>query len=330
MDQIVDAGTEIIEHGQLSREEFLRRFDRWMRLDVAAGNASPATLRSYASDVAQHLGWLNDQNLHPTTVSDDDLKLYRADLVDRYALSTVARKLVAIRRFYEMAHARGVLPRNPAARLRSPVDHTSRAENVKYLPYDKLRAVFALPVDLHGDMPRGCRDRAILVAMGIHGLRTIEVHRLDVEDYEDGPAQYGTLHLFGKGDRRRTVYLTKETQPILEDWLAARQELGATDPAIFLTLHCGVRRDRDPHHRISRRSIRSLVDNYLQKAGAKRPGISCHALRHSFATHALANGARLIDISQVLGHSSVTTTQVYAQVVDREKHNPSKTLGDLL
>jgi len=73
-----------------------------------------------------------------------------------------------------------------------------------------------------------------------------------------------------------------------------------------------------------------MVNHYLEVVGAKKPGVSCHALRHSYATLSLAAGASLLAISGSLGHSSVTTTQVYAKIVDKARNNPAKLLGGLL
>jgi site-specific recombinase XerD len=301
-----------------------------MRLDVANGNASRATLRSYASDVKQHLRWLAMEGVSPSTVTEDDLKAYRSWLVENYAISTVGRKLVSIRRFYEMAHARGYLSTNPGARLNAPRDHTDQAERRKYVSKEDVKLILSLPLKIHGQTPRGFRDLTILAFMGIHGLRTKEVCALDMKDFESDLGSYGVLHVFGKGDKWRTVYLASETQTVLDKWLVCRNGLGTESEAIIVTLHRGVRHDRKPYHRIARRSVRAIVDGYLTKAGAKAPGVSCHALRHSAATHALEAGARLVDIQQMLGHASVTTTQIYAHVVNRDKRNPARRTAGIL
>jgi len=328
--------TEIVETTgypvAASQEQILEWFAEWMRLDVADGQGSPDTLRAYAGDVRQHLTWAAELGLRPATMAYDDLKRYRAWLLKQYAVSTVGRKLVAVRRFYEMAQAAGYIQRNPGARLRSPHDRTERAERIKFLSWDDFCTVLSLPTEMYADkQPARCdRDLAILTCMGVHGMRVIEVHRLDIDDVALSDGDYGVMSVFGKGSKWRDVYLTGETRPVMDAWLRSREKLDAPDDAVFVTLHTGVRKNLKPHHRISKRSIRALVDGYLKAAGAKRPGISCHAMRHSFATHALDHGAELKHISKALGHQSVVTTQVYAQVLDRDKHNPSRVLSGIV
>lgn len=306
-------------------EEMLEAFQRWMRLDVADGCASPETLRAYFCDVRQHLEWLVGLGLRPAEAGEDELKEFRAHLVERYAVSTVGRKLASVRRFYGMAVARGALGQNPAAGLKAPRDRTAREERVKYLTMEAVRRVLGLP---NLATPKGLRDKAALVLMSLHGLRVIEVHRLDLGEMELEVGEAGTLRVLGKGDKWRTVLLTEETREVLRMWLAARALMRSGSAAVFLTMHWGNR--GEPGERISTRGIRGMVDGYLRAAGVKRAGISCHSLRHSFATLSLAAGGNLLAISGALGHSSVTTTQVYAKIVDKARHNPAKLLVGLL
>jgi len=310
----------------LSADEILAAFAAWMRLDVADGNPSPETIRVYLGDLRAHLAWLADQGLQPAQAGEEDLKSYRAHLVERYAISTVGRKLASIRRFYQMAQARDLIAGNPAEGLRAPRQKTERHERVKYLTQVALQRLLAAP-DLN--TPKGSRDRAIMVLMIIHGLRVVEVHRADLEDLDLEAGESGELRVLGKGDKGRTVLLTDETREEIRRWLAARNLMATDSPALFVTMHWSTAHAQ-PGGRISRRGLRAMVDTYLERTGAKKPGISCHALRHSFATHSLANGAELLAISGALGHASITTTQVYAKIVDKARSNPAKFLTGLL
>lgn len=307
-------------------DDVLEAFQRWMRLDVAEGNASPQTLRAYFSDVRQHLVWLAGEGMRPAEAGEEELKAYRAYLVERYSVSTVGRKLASVRRFYGMAQARGLIGHNPAAGLKAPRDKTERSERVKYLPLEAVRRVLAAP---NVNTPKGIRDRAVLVLMALHGLRVCEVHRLDLEDVNLEKGEAGELRVFGKGSKWRTVLLTAETREVLRMWLAARALMRSGSRAVFLTMHW-TDAVATPGERISTRGLRRMVNGYLEVCGVKREGVSCHALRHSYATLSLAAGASLLAISGSLGHSSVTTTQVYAKIVDRAKHNPAKLLVGLL
>lgn len=323
---------EIVEVGQAQHTpaEILELFARWMRLDTADGNASVETLRAYASDVRQHLAWLVEHNIAPSVCTEDDLKAYRAYLVSQYAVSTAGRKLVAVRQFYRMAHSKGYIHTNPGDGLRSPVDRTNPAERIKYVPEAGIRRLLAMPEQKHGSTPRAHRDRSILSLMAIHGLRTVEVHRLDVGNIDRQATAYGALHIFGKGSKWRTVALIARTRDELNAWLADRDLLDADTEAVFVTLHWGRRKGETSHHRISTRSIRSAVDGYMEAVGVKGERISCHALRHSCATLAHARGADIYDLAQLLGHADVATTGIYTEIVNRDERNPSRLLEDLL
>jgi site-specific recombinase XerD len=311
-----------LEPVRLDIEGILELFDGWMKLDVGDGRASPLTLISYRSDMKQHLLWLVEQGLTPAQVTTYGLKAYRSHLVEQYKVSSVGRKLASIRRFYQMAHAHGFLPANVSYGLKSPVDKTEQSERIAYLTLVSLKALFAA-TETAREPAAQIRDKCILALMAIHGLRVCEVSRLDLADVDLEAGEEGTLAALGKGDKRRGVLLTDETRLTVEKWLAVRRLMHADSPALFLALS-------GPPERISTRGLRAMVDGYLVKIGAKKAGVSCHALRHTFATQSLAAGASLLAISGAMGHSSVTTTQVYAKIVDKARNNPAKFLVGLL
>jgi Site-specific recombinase XerD len=223
-----------------------------------------------------------------------------------------------------MARARGAMGHDPAVGLNAPPDKTERHEKVKYLGFDTVRRLLAQP---NPNDAKGIRDRAVMALMAVHGLRVVEVHRLDVGDVDLEAGEAGTLHVFGKGDKHRTILLTDETRLLIERWLAARKLMRHDGAALFLSMHWSNGAETG---RISTRGLREMVDGYLVEIGAKKEGVSCHSLRHSYATLSLAAGAPLLAISGSLGHASVTTTQVYAKIVDKAKNNPAKLLGGLL
>ena len=324
--EAVGQGGVLVPVGEPTIEEILAAFQGWMRLDVAEGNASPQTLRAYFSDVRQHLEWLAALGLRPAQAGEEELKEYRAYLVDGYQVSTVGRKLASVRRFYEMARARGLIGHNPAAGLKAPRDKTAQEDKVKYLPQIAVQRVLSLP---NLNTPKGVRDRAVLVLMALHGLRCIEVHRLSLEDLDLETGEAGEMRVFGKGDKWRMILLTEETREELRRWLKVRELMRVDSPAVFVTMHWTAAK-KEPGQRISTRGLYGLVVGYMKAAGVKKPGFGPHSLRHSCATLGLAAGASLLAISGMLGHSSVTTTQVYAKIVDRARENPAKFLVGLL
>jgi len=300
--------------------DLLARFADFLRLNVAEGDASPETLRGYRADARDFVGWCATAGLNPARASYDDLVAYRKTLVEHgYKRGTVARKLNALRRLYEALRSWGLRSDNPAAGLKPPTDATAPEDRRKFLPLEGLARLLASP---QGDSPRARRDRAILALMAYHGLRVSEVSRLVVTDYAAGDLARLTVH--GKGSKQREVYLVDNTTRLLDAWLQVRVARPRV-PAIFT--------DLDNHHRgkgMTARAIRHQVDGYLTAVGLKAEGVSCHSLRHSFATWSLAGGAKLLSISQALGHSSIETTQVYAKIVDRVQENPALYLGRML
>ena len=307
-------------------------FAKFLRLHVADGDASPQTIRSYYTNAAQFVAWCRERGIDPATASDDDIRAYRRHLVRDYALGTVAVKLAGVRRLYEAIVWRGLRKDNPAAGLRAPKDKTARAERVKFLPLDGLRRLLDAP---KGDDPAAVRDQAILALMGRHGLRVSEVagpvydgdgrKRLGLE-VSDVDLSAGTVTVTGKGRKSRTVILTETSKSALAGWLAVRDTLARPrESALFVAL--------DNAHKgsgMSDRSIRYLVDGYLDALDLKAEGISCHSLRHSAATWARAGGAKLDALADQLGHASTDTTRVYARIVDKMTENPARFLEAML
>jgi site-specific recombinase XerD len=301
-------------------DQLLEAFQEFMRLDVAQGDASPETVRTYWGQVQAFVAWCEEERIEPSLASHDDLKAYRSALIeDDYARSTIAGRLNSVRRFYEMARARGFRHDNPAEGLKAPRDLSEGTARVKWLPLGAVQRLLDAP---DATQATGIRDRAILLLLTVHGLRRMEVARLQIDDLDlEGLA----ISILGKGRKRRRVPLVEETTAAIKAWLELRAGLAAPrETAVFVATHGGG--NGGPGHAMSRRSINRLVDGYLEHLGLKRDGISCHALRHSYATLSLAAGARLDVISRTLGHASVTTTQVYADIIDIAAQNPARFL----
>ena len=308
----------------VQESDLLAAFAEFLRLDVAQGDASPETVRTYWSNVRQYLNWCAGEGVHPALALEEDLKGYRAHLVEAgYKRTTMATKLAVVRRFYQMAQARGYRADDPSRGLKAPQEHTDRAERVKWLPLLAVKRLLDAP---DGETPKGKRDRVIVALMALHGLRAVEVHRLGVGDVD---LNAGRITVLGKGKRTRNVFLVEKTTVYLRDWLAVRGAVAAQgEQALFVNVHWGGYGGKAgvAGRRMSRRGVRAAVDGYLEKLGLKAAGVSCHALRHTFATLSKAAGADLLAISHALGHSSVTTTQVYADIVDKATNNPTRFL----
>jgi site-specific recombinase XerD len=305
---------------ELAKADILDAFAAFLRLNVAQGDASPETVRSYHAHMGQFVAWCGDHGVNPALATEEDLERYRAYLAGTgYGRGTIAVKLSVVRRLYQAAAWRGLRTDNPAAGLKAPKERGTRADRVKYLPLAGFRALVDAP---DKGTAKGKRDRAILALLGYHGLRVSEVAGLTIDDLHLGDPAWVTVT--GKGAKTRQVYLTASSRKTLETWLSARP-IGGGHRHIFTTLD-----NRTYGQPLSGRSVRYMVDGYLEAQGLKEPGISCHSLRHSFATWSLAGGAKLESIQDTLGHASVETTQVYAKIVDKMRENPTLYLEKLL
>jgi site-specific recombinase XerD len=301
-------------HRPIVQRNLLDAFAQFLRLDVAAGDASADTVRGYKAQVQQWVTWCRTEAIDPAAATTTDIKRYRAQLVERgIKASTIATKLVALRRLYQAAQDHGLRADNPAAGVKPPRDKRP-AEDFRYLSEVDLALLFrAVPKDA-GIKP--LRDRALLALLGLQGLRTVELQRANVEDLEPRGAST-VLLVRGKG-RDRLGYLRADVAEAINMYLAARSTVVPDDQGTPLIAATG---NRTGGRRLSRRSVRRIVDFYLTKIDVKKPGVSNHALRHTCGTLTYKHSRDLRAVQDLLGHADPKTTSRYAHVVDRERNN---------
>ena len=268
--------------------------------ELARGNASPHTLRSYGADLRQFLEYFSptgETPPHPRAIGQLEIREWLAGLYDRnLAAVTMNRKLAALRMFFAFLHREGVVPFNPA-----------RLVNSRKTP-KKLPAVIteeranALIDGLESAAAQlyPARDRAIFELLYGCGLRASELTGLDLADVDRAERW---LRVRGKGRKERQAPFGSKAAEALDRWLAARADL-ARDNALFVN-----RRGR----RLSPRGLQYIVKFYARLL-AGDSSLHPHALRHAFATHLLSDGADLRSIQELLGHARLTTTQKYTQV----------------
>ncbi len=297
-------------------------FADFLRVDVASGDASDDTIRSYRSEVELWVAWCIEQGVDPATVTVAEVKLYRQALIENnYSPVTVKWKLSILRRFYDAACNAGLRPDNPAAGVKAPRQRQA-TEDFKYLCDDELAKLFAAipnPDEAIGlEKVRHLRNLLTVSMMALQALRTVEVHRANVDDLLE-KGEHLTLLVRGK-TRDRMVYLRPDTAKRMREYLALR-DAGSRDKLgtpLFATIgyHGG-------EARLSRRTIRIYTDRFLEVAGLKRPGISNHALRHTAATLGYLHTGDLRAVQEFLGHADPRMTSRYAHVVDMAKRNPA-------
>jgi len=265
---------------------------------------SPQTLRAYRKDLAQFGEYLAEERRDgeaPGPEGIDTLavrgfvaRLSRSGL----GKSSIARKLSAVRSFLRHAVREGRLESSPAESIRAP-------RVPKALPRTMtVDEIFNLLDHIQGDGPAALRDRAILELLYGGGLRVSELVALDQDDLDLSAL---LVRVLGKGNKERLVPFGRKAGEALSRWLDRSRPLrakGDEPQAVFLNLRGG---------RLSDRSVRRILDRRLRDA-AIHARLSPHALRHSFATHLLGAGADLRSIQELLGHSSLSTTQRYTHV----------------
>jgi integrase/recombinase XerC len=215
---------------------------------------------------------------------------------------TIGRKLSAVRGFFRYLHLEGRLPTNPAQAVRAP-----RMEKrlPGHLTRPEVEAVFRLAEARAAENTlAGTRDLAVLELLYGSGVRLSELHGLNLGDLD---LATGQMKVKGKGRKERIIPLTRRAIQAVQRYEPRRRKaLGsATEPREPNALLLNAKGSR-----LSRRSIQRIVGSYLEKAAADQ-GLSVHSMRHSFATHLLDAGADLLAVKELLGHVSLSTTQIY-------------------
>ncbi|GGM79679.1 tyrosine recombinase XerD [Longimycelium tulufanense] len=264
------------------------------------------TLDSYRRDLRRYLAFLAELGI-------DDLAQVTADHIGAFlaalrgggpgrpplAVSSAARTLVAVRGLHRFAHAEGRVPVDVAREVSPP---TPPRRLPRALPLDD---VIKLLESGGGDDPRALRDRALLELLYSTGARISEAVGLDLDDID---AAERTVVLEGKGGKQRLVPIGRPALSAVDAYLVrSRPGLAARgrgSPAVFLNARGG---------RLSRQSAWQAVQTAAERAGIAAE-VSPHTLRHSFATHLLEGGADVRVVQELLGHASITTTQVYTLV----------------
>ena len=265
------------------------------------------TVEAYRRDLDVYGRFLHEVGIaDPREVMADDLEAFVAWLRSTpsahgrlYATSSVARIVVAVRGFHRFLAREGLTAEDVSSGIGTP-----RADRAlpKALSVEQVERLVGAPV---GEEARALRDRAMLELLYGAGLRITELIMLDVDDVDDAER---LVRVHGKGDKQRLVPYGEVAGRALERWLVGgRPDLAPGTPALFVN----ARGDR-----LSRQGVWKIVRHHAERVGLGEK-VSPHTLRHSFATHLLDGGADVRAVQELLGHASVTTTQVYTLVSRR-------------
>ena len=275
--------------------------DRFIEYIRAARNASPHTVRGYASDIAQFIAFLEGDELgtNPADVDSRIMRRYLARLQKQgISRRSVARKLSSLRAFFKYLLRKELIETDPITGL-----HMMRLEKrlPKFLRDEQIESLMQRP-DV--TQPIGLRDAAILETLYATGMRVSELVGLDLRDMDLSSEE---IKVLGKGSKERITLIGRAAREALVTYLNfGRGKLlkDTRETAVFLNKDGG---------RLTARSINRLVDKHFGLVSDEMK-ISPHVLRHTFATHMLEHGADLRSIQELLGHASISSTQIYTHV----------------
>jgi integrase/recombinase XerC len=262
-----------------------------------AGEAGTATA------VAAHPKVDVDRMLSSADVNS--VRSYMAGLNDKqYSKATIARKLATLRSFYKFLVKRNHINSNPVVGIRTPKQEKRLP---KFLEYEDIKRLLETPP---ADSWLGARDRAIMETLYSTGIRVSELVALNLDDVD---FLGEVVHIRGKGKKERICPISSSVLQIIQHYMEFRnkraQHNGNFDSKVLFVNKHG--------KRLSTRSVRRKMDKYLKMAGLD-PSISPHTLRHSFATHMLNRGADLRSVQELLGHQSLSTTQIYTHLTTKK------------
>lgn len=277
------------------------KVNKWLEhfifyLEVERGY-SKNTTASYTTDLKEYLGFVATDNNYD--LSSKGLRSYLTYLYElKREKSTVARKLAALRSFFRFLQKKEIYTEDPMVSIKTPKRGLFLPE---FLYPNEMEILLKAP---KLNTLLGKRDRAIIEVFYSSGLRLSELVGLNLNDID---WDVGYLHIRGKGNKERLTPLGFYAGESLEDYLQnARPKLlkAQETEAVFLS---------NRGQRINRRTVEYMLDKYVLQAGLNS-GISPHALRHTFATHMLENGADIRSVQELLGHENVSTTQIYTHL----------------
>ena len=277
-----------------TNRDLVREFLSYLQVEKGL---SANTLQSYTRDLAKLQRWATQNRKQPERLERKDLREWIARMSrDGLAPSSISRAVSAARGFFRFLMLDNHIDRHPAEDLKTPQRHSPLP---KFLSEDEMERLLLAP-DIATAV--GVRDRALIELMYAAGLRVSELCGLRAADVELDAA---LIRCQGKGSKQRRIPIGKSAVHWLQKYLAIRKQFGNENrPELFL--HRG--------RAISRQTAWLIIKTHAATAGV--PDISPHTLRHSFGTHLMQHGADSRSVQALLGHSDISTTEIYTHITD--------------
>lgn len=276
-------------------EKVLKDFVQELREDK---RLSDNTLESYARDIRKFLIYLSENNLDFKLIKKTNIIAYILYLQKAgRATSSISRSIASIRAFYKMLIKNNIVINDPTLNLESP---KSEKRVPQVLSVQEIEKLLSLP---NIGESKGVRDRAMLEMLYATGIRVTELINLDI-----GDVNFEIGFIKCNGNKERIIPMGKAAIEMLKTYIAEYRGKLVSSPnetALFLNFH---------GERMTRQGFWKIIKHYASLADINK-AITPHTLRHSFAAHLIENGADLKSVQQMLGHSDISTTQVYAELI---------------
>ncbi len=266
-------------------------------------NFSEHTAKAYYADILSYLIWLGSDECEQANLSKMREYLHFMQKFN-YKKTTVARKIASLRIFYKYLHREKKVELNPAENLISPKRPKSLP---KFLTTDEVEEILS---NINIDTPAGYRNRAILELLWASGMRVSELSGLNFGNLN---LENNEITVFGKGSKERIILITDRAKKYLQGYIDFARTLVAKD------YNLGPITDTTPvfinktGYRLQTRMIRNVINDIVEKIELPKK-VTPHMFRHSFATHLIENGADLRVVQELLGHASISNTQIYTHI----------------
>lgn len=278
-------------------KRYLQEFKLYIEVEK---NFSKHTVTAYSSDILSFLIWLNDRN-----IVDVNYAIIREYLLYiqqfNYSKTTTARKIASLRTFYRFLYRERVIETNPALGVHSPKRGKSLPE---FLTETEIEQVLN---NVKMDSPAGYRNRAILELLYATGMRISELSNLNFENLN---LEENEIKVFGKGAKERIVLVSERAKKFVETYIKTVRYLIFKDDSPMPSSPVFINKTG---YRLQPQSVRLAIRDVVDKIELPKH-VTPHVFRHSFATKLLENGADLRVVQELLGHSSISNTQIYTHV----------------
>lgn len=270
---------------------------------IAEKNFSNHTAKAYCSDILSFLVWLNEQSCEEVNFSKIRDYLHFIQKFN-YKKTTIARKIASLRTFYKYLYRERKVENNPAMSLTNPKRPKSLP---KFLTPDEVEQILN---NTKIETPSGYRNRTILELLWATGMRISELSGLNFGDLN---LKENEIRVFGKGSKERIILVTDRAKSFLERYIDTARDLipkGFPTPSrdenapVFIN---------NTGYRLQTKTVRNVINEIVEKINLPKH-VSPHVFRHSFATHLIENGADLRVVQELLGHASISNTQIYTHV----------------